>query len=98
MSSRGAVDLDDRAERVREELEAVLHREQRYRARLVGAIARALHAQGATKTVSLSRDEVIEIQTTVDLFIEEISRRQSQGQGMTTPAVQQEPQLVVSRN
>lgn len=37
-----------------------------------------LHAQGATKTVTLSREEVVEIQTTVDLFIEELTRRQSQ--------------------
>jgi hypothetical protein len=34
-----------------------------------------LHAQANTKAVSLSRDEVIEIQTTVDLFIEELTRR-----------------------
>ena len=63
-----------------------------------------LHAQGATKTVTLSRDEIIEIQTTVDLFIEEITRRQGQGHGMTatvqglTAPAPQEPQLVASRN
>lgn len=37
-----------------------------------------LHAQGVTKTVTLSREEVVEIQTTVDLFIEELTRRQGQ--------------------
>jgi hypothetical protein len=33
-----------------------------------------LHAQGASKTITLSREELIEIQTTVDLFIEDITR------------------------
>ena len=37
-----------------------------------------LHAQAATKTVALSRDEVLEIQTTIDLYIEDVSRRHSQ--------------------
>jgi hypothetical protein len=34
-----------------------------------------LHSQGASKAISLSREQVIEIQTTLDLFIEEVSRR-----------------------
>lgn len=34
-----------------------------------------LHAQGASKTISLSRDQVVEIQTTLDLFIEEVGKR-----------------------
>ena len=34
-----------------------------------------LHAQGASKAITLSRDQVQEIQTTLDLFIEEMSRR-----------------------
>jgi len=34
-----------------------------------------MHAQGASKTISLSREEVGEIRTTIDLFIEEASRR-----------------------
>jgi hypothetical protein len=34
-----------------------------------------MHAQGAAKTISLSREEVGEIRTTIDLFIEEASRR-----------------------
>ena len=37
-----------------------------------------LHSQSSTKSVTLSREEVIEIQTTVDLFIEELARRMSQ--------------------
>ena len=37
-----------------------------------------LHSQSNTKAVTLSREEVIEIQTTVDLFIEELSRRMAQ--------------------
>jgi hypothetical protein len=38
-------------------------------------LSHELHAQSSSKTVSLSRDEVVEIQTVVDLFIEEASRR-----------------------
>lgn len=56
-----------------------------------------LHAQGGSKTVTLSRDEVIEIQTTVDLFIEEIVRRVGSGRVDATPTPA-EPQLVTSRN
>src|SRR6185503_11650728 len=37
-----------------------------------------LHAQQSSRSLTLSREEVIEIQTTIDLFIEEIVRRQSQ--------------------
>ena len=58
-----------------------------------------LHAQGGSKTVTLSREEVIEIQATVDLFIEEITRRQ--GQSPATPVTSiapAEPHLVASRN
>jgi hypothetical protein len=55
-----------------------------------------LHAQGGSKTVTLSREEVIEIQTTVDLFIEELTRRVAvRGEGTPTPI---EPQLVPARN
>lgn len=55
-----------------------------------------LHAQGASKTVTLSREEVIEVQTTIDLFIEDITRRQS-GRLDTAPQAG-EPQLVATRN
>ncbi len=34
-----------------------------------------LHAQGSSKTISISRDEVLEIQAVMDAFIEEMSRR-----------------------
>ena len=44
-----------------------------------------LHSQGGAKTITLSRDEVNEIRTTLDLFIEEVGRRSSGG-GMTRPA------------
>ncbi|MFT7670383.1 MAG: hypothetical protein ACI8X5_003091 [Planctomycetota bacterium] len=33
-----------------------------------------LHSQASAKTISLSRDAVVEIQTTLDIFIEEASR------------------------
>jgi hypothetical protein len=52
-----------------------------------------LHAQGASKSVQLSREEVLEIQTTVDLFIEDIVRRYGTSGG--APAA--EPQLVSAR-
>lgn len=35
-----------------------------------------LHTQSGSKAIALSRDEVQEIQTTIDLFIEEVSRWQ----------------------
>jgi hypothetical protein len=53
-----------------------------------------LHAQGNTKTVQLSRDEVQEIQTTIDLFIEDAVRRAGTGIGTGVS----EPQLVTARN
>lgn len=56
-----------------------------------------LHAQGGSKTIQLSREEVTEIQVTVDLFIEEITRRQGLSTGGGTTAAS-EPQLVTSRN
>jgi hypothetical protein len=40
-------------------------------------LSHELHAQAASKTVTLSRDEVIEIQTVIDVFIEEVTRRQN---------------------
>jgi hypothetical protein len=54
-----------------------------------------LHAQGTSKTIQLSRDEVVEMQTTIDLFIEDVSRRHG-GAAATQPAA--EPQLVPARN
>jgi hypothetical protein len=43
-----------------------------------------LHSQASTKVITLSREEVIEIQTTVDLFIEELTRRMAQAAVSTT--------------
>lgn len=58
-----------------------------------------LHAQGTSRTVTLSRDEVIEIQTAVELFIEETTRRvQQRNDGHGGQANAPEPQLVSSRN
>ena len=54
-----------------------------------------LHAQGSAKTLSLSREEVIEIQTSIDLFIEEVGRGTS-GPGATAGVV--DTQLVPARN
>lgn len=66
-----------------------------------------LHAQQSSRSLTLSREEVIEIQTTVDLFIEDISRRQSQAPassgapGMPGAPAQppvSEPRMVAARN
>lgn len=58
-----------------------------------------LHAQGGSKTLTLSREEVIEIQATVDLFIEDITRRQGQSPATSVTSVTAaEPHLVASRN
>ena len=46
------------------------------------------HAQSGTKAITLSRDEVFEIQTTVDLFIEELTRRMA---GATAPTTSVSP-------
>ncbi len=43
-----------------------------------------LHSQGGAKTITLSREEVNEIKTTIELFIEEVGR--SPGAGTTRPA------------
>lgn len=39
-------------------------------------LSHELHAQQNSKSVTLSRDEVLELQTCIDLFIEEVSRKQ----------------------
>jgi len=54
-----------------------------------------LHVQGSAKTISLSRDEVLEIQTTLDLFIEEISRLQV---GQQANGAVENTRLVTARN
>ncbi|MCB9905427.1 MAG: hypothetical protein H6831_13565 [Planctomycetes bacterium] len=55
-----------------------------------------LHTQSSAKSITLSRDEVLEIQTTLDLFIEEATRRQSGVAG--APAGGGETRLVHARN
>jgi len=57
-------------------------------------LAHELHAQQGSKQVTLSRDEVGEIQTCLDLYIEEVARRQGQVSGLTAA----EPTLVAARN
>jgi len=57
-------------------------------------LAHELHAQSNSKTISLSKEEVSEIQTTIDLFIEEITRKQGSSFGTGSS----EPALVASRN
>lgn len=57
-------------------------------------LAHELHAQASSKTVTLSKEEVLEIQTTIDLFIEEIGRKQ----GGIGGGVSNEPALIASRN
>lgn len=54
-----------------------------------------LHAQGSGKTISLTREEVIEIQTSIDLFIEEAGRAIG---GPAGPAAMLDTQLVPARN
>lgn len=61
-----------------------------------------LHAQASSRTLTLSREEVLEMQTTLDLFIEEAGRRLGTGasaslQG-TVDASRAEPTLVAARN
>ena len=45
-----------------------------------------LHAQASSRTLTLSREEVVEMQTTLDLFIEEAGRRLGSGSGTTSAA------------
>jgi hypothetical protein len=47
-------------------------------------LAHELHAQSSSKMLTLSKDEVVEIQTCIDLFIEEASRRQGTTPSLTT--------------
>ena len=57
-------------------------------------LAHELHSQQGSKQLTLSRDEVLEIQTCLDLYIEEVSRRQGQVAGVAAS----EPTLVAARN
>ena len=59
-------------------------------------LSHELHAQSNAKQITLSRDEVIEIQTTIDLFIEQLARKQ----GVTTPTARSsnEPAMLTARH
>lgn len=57
-------------------------------------LSHEMHVQQGSKQVTLSRDEVGEIQTCLDLFIEEVQRKQGQVTG--APGV--ETPLVAARN
>ena len=60
-------------------------------------IGHELHSQGGTKSISLSREEVIEIQTTLDMFIEHMSSRSAAAaQSGLVPTA--ETHLVPARN
>ncbi len=59
-------------------------------------LAHELHAQGTAKTLQLSREEVVEVLTTLDLHIEEMTRRHSGGP--TAQPVATDPMLVSVRN
>lgn len=54
-----------------------------------------LHSQGSAKSIALSREEVLEIQTTLDLFIEEVSR-QGGSVGSAGAGTAQETRMVTS--
>lgn len=60
-------------------------------------LAHELHSQGGAKTITLSRDEVTEIQTSIDLFIEEVGRRQG-SQGSLGGGAAPDTTLVTARN
>jgi hypothetical protein len=57
-----------------------------------------LHAQTGSKAISLSRDEVQEIQTTIDLFIEEVTRWQGGGASAGGGLGAAETRMVGNRN
>ncbi len=57
-------------------------------------LSHELHAQSSSKSIALSKDEVVEIQTTIDLFIEQVGRTSTP----SSPLVVAEPPLVASRN
>ena len=58
-----------------------------------------LHSQGGAKSITLSRDEVVEMQTSLDIYIEEVSRGgRSGGTGMAAMAAAVDTELVPARN
>jgi hypothetical protein len=61
-------------------------------------LSHEIHAQGGAKSITLSRDEVSEIQTCIDLFIEETLKRSGGRLGGTSSTVAAETHLVPARN
>ncbi|MCY3002692.1 MAG: hypothetical protein NTV21_12895 [Planctomycetota bacterium] len=59
-------------------------------------LSHELHAQSASKSITLSRDEVVEIQTVIDVYIEEASRRP--GTQQSSGVIETAPPLAVARN
>ena len=61
-----------------------------------------LHNQGSGKTITLSREQVLEMQTSIDLFIEEAGRRVGSASGASSapPSIQTagETHLLPTRN
>ncbi len=54
-------------------------------------LAHELHSQSTSKAITLTRDEVQEIQTCLELFIEELSRRSGSSAGSMTTDVSAMP-------
>lgn len=62
-------------------------------------LAHEMHAQGGSKSITLSRDAVSEIMITLDLYIEEASRRSGHQPGSGNSLVSAvDTQLVPARN
>ena len=62
-------------------------------------LAHEMHTQGGSKSITLSRDEVQEIMITLDLYIEEASRRAGHQSGSGASFVSAvDTQLVPARN
>jgi len=56
-----------------------------------------LKSQAAGKAISMSRDEVTEIQTTIDLFIEQATKGKK-SQGSSAPAAEAQQTRMVGAN
>ena len=57
-----------------------------------------LKSQAAGKAISMSRDEVTEIQTTIDLYIEQASKGQKSSASSAPVAEAQETRMVGANN
>jgi hypothetical protein len=62
-------------------------------------LSHEMHSQGGSKSITLSRDEVQEIMITLDLYIEEASRRAGHQSGSGASFISAvDTQLVPARN